>query len=167
MSRLPGLTFERIATMTTEDMLAALLAYALANRLPETSILSAIARRAATNPDVRGERYRWSAAAPGIGIRNPFETERHDDAVEVEMAADDGERIQGTVEWVPGTCGVVWFRNPDGTIGCEYDGDGTKMFWDGALSRHAPDGETLWLTAGDGKEVRLSALHVVEPEATP
>lgn len=50
-----------------------------------------------------------------------------------------GWEIVSTLETIPGTCGIIWTAPGEGECGnYDYDGTGTKMWWDGAETvKHA------------------------------
>ena len=66
-----------------------------------------------------------------------------------------GELAKGTAENVPGRCDLEFDENGD----AEYDGDGTKLFWDGAETDTDDEGRVL-LLCSNGHDWRAE----VEPE---
>jgi hypothetical protein len=59
-----------------------------------------------------------------------------------------GHEIQGTLETVQG-CALAWFyRDQDGKIAFEYEGE-TEIFWDTQMSLHRDSKPLFLCTAGD------------------
>lgn len=73
-----------------------------------------------------------------------------------------GTRITGTLETVPGTCGITdeIGRNFDGTFNIDFDGTGTDICWD-AQETVMREGQRVFVDA-DGTEFLERTLELVE-----